>query len=290
MRAGDTDDSIADGEPGPSRAAAAATPTPTTASTSAGTAASPARPPARRVLRDEVWIVLALTFLASAVWSLFDLAARPSLEGTSAVLFQVEDGGLALARGVVRVAFALVPVLLVVHLLHRSGETASDIGLSVRPATRLRRDLGRGVALFALVGAVGLGWYALAVAAGVNRNVVVIDGDGPWWTVPLWLLNAMRYAVTEEVIVVGYLLHRLDQLGCRENRSLAASAVLRGSYHLYQGWGGFFGNLAMGLLFGRVYQRTKRTVPLVTAHFLVDAVAGLGYLALRNRVGWLTNS
>lgn len=258
----------------------------------AGEAGAPAAsgPSTRRLLRDEVWIVLALTFLASAVWAVLDLVERPTLEGTSTVLFDTPTDDLALVQEALRVVFALVPVLLVVHLLHRSGESAADIGLTVRPAGRLRRDLLHGLGLFAVVGTVGLAWYAVAVAAGINRNVVVITTGGPWWTVPAWLANALQFAVTEEVIVAGYLLRRLDQLGWSRNRALAASALLRGSYHLYQGWGGFAGNLAMGVLFGRIYQRTGRTVPLIAAHFLLDAVAGLGYLALRDRVGWLEAS
>ena len=90
-----------------------------------------------------------------------------------------------------------------------------------------------------------------------------------------------------EIIVVGYLLRRLDQLGWRPAAALAASALLRASYHLYQGWGGFAGNLAMGLLFGWVYQRTRRVAPLVVAHLLLDGVAGIGWLLLRGRFGWL---
>jgi membrane protease YdiL (CAAX protease family) len=89
------------------------------------------------------------------------------------------------------------------------------------------------------------------------------------------------------VIVCGYLLRRLDQLGWSPGRALAASALLRASYHLSQGFGGFVGNLALGLFFGRIYQRRQRTTPLVVAHFLIDAGAGLGYLALRGRLSWL---
>jgi hypothetical protein len=243
--------------------------------------------PSRRVLRDEVGIVLALTFAASAVWAVLDLISRPTLQGTSAVLLDARGDELELVRELVQVLFALVPVLLVVHLLHRSGESAADIGLTVRPTRRLRHDLAHGLGLFALVGSVGVAWYAVMVAAGLNRTVVVISTDGAWWAVLAWVANSLQYALTEEVIVAGYLLRRLDQLGWTPRRALAASALLRGAYHLYQGWGGFAGNLAMGVLFGRIYQRTNRTVPLVAAHFLLDVAAGLGYLALRDRVGWL---
>jgi membrane protease YdiL (CAAX protease family) len=241
----------------------------------------------RRVLGEELLIVLGLTFLASAIYALVDIVSAPSLAGTSVTLYRSASDVTSLVYELLGVAFALVPVALVLHLLHRCGETAATIGLTLRPRDQLRRDVRRGLALAALVGAVGLGIYLGAVALGLNRNVAVISGETTWWTGPVWVLNSFRFGMTEEVIVAGYLLHRLDQLGWSRDRALAASAVLRGSYHLYQGLGGFVGNLAMGLLFGRIYQRSGRTLPLVIAHVLVDAAAGLGYLALRDRVGWI---
>jgi len=63
--------------------------------------------------------------------------------------------------------------------------------------------------------------------------------------------------------------------------------VLRGSYHLYQGLGGFAGNLVMGLVFGRLYQRWGRIGPLVVAHTLIDAVTFVGYVYLAGHVAWL---
>jgi len=97
-----------------------------------------------------------------------------------------------------------------------------------------------------------------------------------WWTVPVLVLSAVANAWAEEVLVVGYLLTTLRRLGVSENRALAISAVLRGSYHLYQGLGGGVGNLLMGLVFGRVWQRTGRLWPLVGAHALIDVVAFVG--------------
>ena len=79
----------------------------------------------------------------------------------------------------------------------------------------------------------------------------------------------------------------MRQLGLRENTSLASAAVLRGSYHLYQGFGGFVGNLVMGLIFGRIWQRTNRLWPLIIAHTLLDVVAFVGYSLLRGHVSWL---
>jgi membrane protease YdiL (CAAX protease family) len=101
------------------------------------------------------------------------------------------------------------------------------------------------------------------------------------------ILAAVQNGVLEEVVVCGYLLHRLRQLQWASNRSLVASAALRGAYHLYQGFGGFLGNAAMGLLFGRLYQRQGRLVRLVLAHSLIDTGAFVGYVVLRSRLSWL---
>jgi membrane protease YdiL (CAAX protease family) len=68
---------------------------------------------------------------------------------------------------------------------------------------------------------------------------------------------------------------------------LALGAVLRGSYHLYQGYGGFFGNAIMGVIFGWWFQRTRRVWPLVVAHFVIDAVSFIGYVYLHGHVGWI---
>lgn len=242
----------------------------------------PDAPPAgvaRRVLRDEVLLVLGLSLAASAVYALVSLLSAP-LRGVEAPLF----ADVGLVYQLLNIAFSLVPVLLALHFLGRSGESAASIGLD---AGRPWADLRRAVGLAALVGVVGLGVYVLAVWLGVNRTVVPVPPTGHWWTVPVLLLAAARSGLLEEVIVCGYLLRRLDQLGWSPMRALWASALLRGAYHLYQGWGGFAGNLALGLLFGRIYQTRGRTAPLVVAHFLIDAAAGLGYLALRGRVWWL---
>ena len=95
--------------------------------------------------------------------------------------------------------------------------------------------------------------------------MVPIPPTGHWWTIPVLLLAAARSGLLEEVIVCGYLLRRLDQLGWSPTKALWTSALLRGAYHLYQGFGGFFGNLALGLFFGRLYQLRGRTTPLVIA-------------------------
>ena len=111
---------------------------------------------------------------------------------------------------------------------------------------------------------------------------VATTGIGPqWYAIPVLVLSALRAALQEEVIVVGFLFARLRDLRWSTPAIIATSAVLRGSYHLYQGFGGFVGNALMGVVFGVLYQRFGRVAPLVVAHFVLDFVSFVGYDLLR---------
>jgi membrane protease YdiL (CAAX protease family) len=170
------------------------------------------------------------------------------------------------------------------YLLWRNGFRPADIGMD---RTRPWRDTAHGTLLALAIGIPGLGLYLLAQSLGVNRIVLPSTLGDTWWQIPELILAAAANSWAEELLVVGYLLSRLRQLGWSENRALLVSAVLRGSYHLYQGFGGFLGNLVMGLIFGRLWQRTSRLWPLVLAHTLLDVVSFVGYALLRDHVSWL---
>lgn len=66
---------------------------------------------------------------------------------------------------------------------------------------------------------------------------------------------------------------------------IVGSAILRGTYHLYQGIGPGIGNLLMGIIFGWAYHRWGRVMPLVVAHFLLDAVAFFAFPLIIRAVG-----
>jgi membrane protease YdiL (CAAX protease family) len=251
----------------------------------------PGSAPPRRWLVQEVWLVFALSLGASGVRALLflvaDLTNGTALKHQTAVLNGSQAPGrpwLDLVLQLTSIGFGLVPVLLVVHLLTRSGESLRTLGLD---ATRPVSDALRGVALAAAVGGAGLVFYLLAHASGANLTVVAENLPDVWWRYPVLVLSALQNGVLEEVLVAGYLLHRLRRLGWSDNRALLVSALLRGSYHLYQGFGGFAGNVVMGLVFGRLYQRWGRVTPLVVAHTLMDVVAFVGFAVLAGRVSWL---
>ncbi|MFE3327879.1 CPBP family intramembrane glutamic endopeptidase [Streptomyces sp. NPDC059176] len=246
----------------------------------------------RRTLRSETLIVLALSLGASALSSLISFLGaltRPGgLKDQAATLNSSYAPGrpwLDLAWQLFGVATALVPVVLVGHLLLREG--AGGLKAIGFDRTRPWPDLGRGALVAAGIGSAGLAFYLVARAAGANLTVVPESLPDVWWKYPVLILSAVQNAVVEEVIVVGYLLRRLGQLGWTPVAALTASSVLRGSYHLYQGIGGFVGNMVMGVVFVLLYRRWGRVGPLVAAHALLDIVAFVGYGLLAGRVGWL---
>jgi len=182
------------------------------------------------------------------------------------------------------IAENLAPVVLVLYLMARSGEPSSVIGLDVsQPA----RDTARGAVLAVLIGGSGLALYLAAFHLGVSLNVVPENLPAVWWRIPVLALDALQNGLLEEVLVIGYLLLRLEQLGWQPAPAIACSALLRGTYHLYQGLGGFVGNAVMGVIFALLYRRWGRVTPLIIAHTLIDAGAFIGYAALRGKVSWL---
>ncbi len=241
---------------------------------------APRAPADRRTLGEEVLVVLSLSLLASAVYAILSLVEAP----LSGVTVASANQDPRVARQVLAVVFGLAPVYLVWHLVRRSGEGAEGIGLGVDAP---RRDAVEGLMLFAIVGVAGAAIYAAAVGLGVNRFVVPLPPEGHWWTIPALVLNALEAALVEEVIVLGYLVTRLEQVGASPRVAVGVSALLRATYHLYQGWGGFAGNLAMGVFFGWRFVRRRRTWPFVIAHLLLDVGAGVAYLALRERFSGL---
>lgn len=240
------------------------------------------------VIGNEVLLVLGVSLGQSAVYSVVSLVAKltaaPLSQQTTTLNNSLAPGRpwLDLTYQLLGIFFALVPVLLALHLLRRDHpNTLGELGLDrLRPAL----DLGGGAALAALIGIPGLGLYVAGQALGINTTVAAANLPQVWWAVPVLILAAIENAVLEEVVVVGYLLTRLRDLGWRNRSALAASAVLRGSYHLYQGIGAFVGNAIMGVIFAYFFQRTRRVLPLIVAHTILDVVAYLGYTLLKGKL------
>jgi membrane protease YdiL (CAAX protease family) len=246
---------------------------------------------AARLQRWEIVAMFAVSLGASGVYALVQflgsLTAKQSLGSQAVVLNGTQAPGrplLDLFLQLTSITIGLAPVLLALYLLARAGDGPSSIGLDARQPGR---DLAKGAVLAAVIGGSGLALYLFAYHIGVELNVVAESLPDVWWRIPVLLLSAAQNATLEEVVVVGYLLSRLDRLGVKPAWAIAISAVIRGSYHLYQGAGGFIGNATMGVIFGYLYRRWGRVTPLIIAHTLIDSVAFVGYALLAGHVSWL---
>jgi membrane protease YdiL (CAAX protease family) len=261
---------------GPSEAAGPPIPPGSTPSAH-GTAA----PTSRARLRWEIAIVLGLSLGSSAVYSVVSiisrLTAEVALSDQSATIngSQSTRQWLDFTYQFLGIVFALFPVALVIYLLWQPGRNSFHrLGVDF---TEPRRDLLRGGALLLIIGIPGLGLYLAGRALGFTVAVVPSPLDTFWWTIPILVLSALRSALSEELIVVGYLFTRLRELGLNAWTIIVSAALLRGSYHLYQGIGPFVGNAVMGVVFGWCYLRWGRVMPLVIAHWVLDIVSFVGY-------------
>lgn len=239
--------------------------------------------------------MLGVSLGASAVYAAVSLIAKLTagkpLSQQTATLNPSQAPGrpyLDLTYQLLGIFFALVPAILALHLLARDsaegGGVRASLGLDRR---RPAFDLTSGAVLAAVIGLPGIGLYLVAKALDINATVVATALPHVWWAIPVLILSAIQNAVLEEVVVVGYLITRLRELGRSTVFVVATSALLRGSYHLYQGFGAFVGNAVMGVVFALFFLRTRRIAPLIVAHSILDIVSFVGYALLASRLSFL---
>ena len=155
-------------------------------------------------------------------------------------------------------------------LLARTGQWPRSLGLSRR---RLLRDVLPGVGL--LAGA----WLSSAVLllplAGILDNNSLTNQQHnthvPAYFIIYAVVVSLTTAVNEEVIVNGYLMTRLSQLGWRPWPALGVSLALRTSYHAYYGIA-LIATVPFGYWATRSFQKHQRLGRPIIAHFLNDAI------------------
>ncbi|MGO2037274.1 MAG: CPBP family intramembrane glutamic endopeptidase [Brevibacterium sp.] len=237
-------------------------------------------PQEKKRLWFELGLVAALSLGQSAIYAivrLADISTRGPISDAQAKLNTSLNPrpGFDLIYQLFDIGFTLVPVALALYLLTRdrdSGPLSARLGVD---GHRIR-DLGQGTLIFLIIGIGTLGVYAGGRALGITAEVQPANLGDHWWTIPVLLLAAAKNGILEEVIIFGFGAERLRRLGYGPWTIIIGLAVFRASYHLYQGIGPFIGNVAMGLIFGWYFMRRGRLMPLVWAHFIIDAV---GFLA-----------
>lgn len=241
-----------------------------------------------RLLKFEVLLVLGLCLGQSAVYSLLSFADKvtraPLREQTTSLNNSLSKREyFDLSYQLLDIFFALIPVVLALYLMKRTlGRGAHDVGFDFR---RPARDTFLGTGMFLVMGLGTLGVYAVGRALGITTALSTANLGDYWWSIPVLLISAARHAILEEVIMLAFLFGYGAKLRLSPWTLILGSALIRGSYHLYQGVGPMIGNFLMGIAFGWLYQKYGRVMPLVIAHFLLDAVGFVGFMLLGPAIG-----
>ena len=238
---------------------------------------APRQPPvrvaelSRRGLVLETWFVQ-LAFLVPSVLAAVDLFAAHT-GGAAITRFPtiVANPVANLILGVVTYLEVAAVVPLALLLLSRTGQPPAALGLT-RPTWRT--DVWPGLGLAA--SGFGVAYAATIVLTTlVGRHSKLFDqvppGHVPHYYVIYGLAVSAVTAITEETLVSGYLLTRLEQLGWSPRWALLLSLTLRTSYHVYYGLG-FLLTIPLGYFVTRSFQKHRRLARPIAAHFLYDAV------------------
>lgn len=251
----------------------------------------------------ELLLVAALSLGQSATYAvvqLIDMSTRgPISEARAQLNTSVSPRPwFDLTYQLLGIGFTLVPVALALWFMLRdrdidptAGPLVSRLGLGHAGGSKglgsagfvpsWLSDTACALGLFVVIGVGTLAVYFVGRASGITASIQPNNLGAYWWTVPVLMLQAVKNGVLEEVLLLGFGVDRLRKLRVSAWVMIVGLAVFRGSYHLYQGWGPFVGNVLMGVVFGYLYVRGPhltrgRLLVFVLTHSLIDTV---GFLA-----------
>ncbi len=226
---------------------------------------------------QELWLVLMVSLGASAIYSILSLARKltstQGLAGSVTTINQplAKTPWLDLVSQLASISLALVPVLLALYFLRMD-----NIKIGLIP---VKRDWVIGISLPLIIGIPGIALYAVALNLGLTSRIVPSSLGDYWWTPVVLVLAALRSGLQEEIIAVAFFAKKLKII--RPEITIISVVVLsslfRASYHLYQGFSAFLGNVVMGLVFGYLFMRTGRVAPLVIAHTIMNTAVFIGF-------------
>jgi hypothetical protein len=238
------------------------------------------RAQARTPLAAELLVVLAVFPLPAAVSAVGVLVAELQLRSglPSGTSLDVIHGpwlwALVQATGTLT---ELAGTALVCYLLLRSGEGVGAIGLGGR---KLRLDLALALPVFVAVQYIPqtfgndlVRWLGLRGFFPDLR--ILLHAQGPAAITAVQVVAGVAAGVVEEVVVLGFLVRRLEQLGLRPVWVVLIAVAVRVSYHLYYGWEAIA--IAMWALASvLVYRWVRRLLPFILCHIAWDVGLAVG--------------
>jgi Type II CAAX prenyl endopeptidase Rce1-like len=200
----------------------------------------------------------------------------PSLFNSTIAFLDPHPYGSSSDLGYLRVLLKQFTCLaLLVYVLHRNGQTTSDIGFRLRPA-----DLAHaGLLIIA-------SWFAFEIPHGIAMNVyTAVLGHSPSrYVSPLAttgltvsILTALVNPFFEELIVRAFFISEIILLTGSTALAVALSVFLQTAYHLYQGVPNAVGHGFVFLMFSLYYVKKRQAWPIILAHMYSDVYAVMHY-------------
>jgi membrane protease YdiL (CAAX protease family) len=229
-------------------------------------------PERRMLVRETRWVMVAF-LVPGVVSAILVLAEHISGVGDIARFATIVRGHplTNMFLGILAYLPVAAVVPLGLYLLGRTGQDRHTLGLETPTFTR---DVVPGLGL-------GLAAFGCEIVLVLVLHAILIDYPGLFVNVSLnhipkyyvvWgIATSAVTAVTEEVLVNGYLLTRLNQLGWTPRAALILSLILRTSYHIYYGIGFIF-TVPFGYFVTRSFQKNGKLMRPIMAHFLYDAI------------------
>jgi membrane protease YdiL (CAAX protease family) len=180
-------------------------------------------------------------------------------------------------RFIFRIVFQIAGLLCLYFVLSHQQKRFRDIGFF--PAVRLT-ELGHSVALFfgALFSSAIL-YLVLKLLVRIYVGHALQSIFNPAWIFGttfgiLPLLYVLLNPFHEELLVRAFLISETEWIYGSTALAVLMSVALQTSYHLYLGLPGALSHIPAFLLFSLYFVRTRRILPVILAHMLLD-VSGL---------------
>lgn len=181
-----------------------------------------------------------------------------------------------------RLIFQFVGLLSLYLALRYQGRRWKDIGFFLEPTLL---EIGRIFALFFVAWFLSavyqfvVSLYSPSAFAHKTYDPVVLLGTSASYLAVLWVfVNPFH----EELIVRAFLITEVEGIYHSTWLAVIASVALQTSYHLYQGLVSALSHVPVFLLFSLYYVRSRRILPVVLAHLIMDVL----YLYVYARHYW----
>ena len=240
-----------------------------------GRAENVVQPRARRLLRWELLIVLAIFPLPATISALVSMTnhiVQGGAQASHASDLIPDSVSLSVLFGLLIELSSVAAAALVWYLLVRSGEGTSSIGLDKRHP---RQDAAYVLPVFLLVFVASFLVGGLLETALHLKSFPVDDPVHGLAYLPVLLVSGLVAGIVEETVVLGYLVRRLEQLGFGTFPIVVIGVAVRASYHVYYGPGVIPIILwaTASIIF---YRKIRRLAPFIIVHSLWDMSLFLG--------------